>query len=552
MLRKRLKMFTIIILVIFIISGCTQVAKENKNTGTSTGNEQQPPAPTNEKIEISWVSWNCGDIEDGNFVEKKLEEKLNLEIKVKKVDLSKTQQVDLMLASGEMPDCGWIFKDPRDMYYSQELTRTVPVDMIRQYAPMYSKLIDDYPLLWKINASNEDKNELIALPGCNPSGTDGQYYFSSFYRYDWLQKFGIKPSTPVEMTSDRIYVTEKGFTLDEFKVILDKFVNGDPDGNGVADTYGMIGYTGANSWRTIQRAFGFQDGFSMEEEGKAIMPYSSQKYKDYIKYVNSLYKNGLVDKEILTLPADKFFEKGTTGKAGYFCNTANLLGEWAEARPPLSILKNVPESTILMTPGQLSSDGSYGTMIYNTSPVYNNFFIRNDVSDEKLKRILQLFDYASLDEEGSMICWWGEEGTHYDIDPATSTPVKKENVTANGKIGFGVFAQYVRNERIAGWFQDSMFKATGKYTIGKDALWTKNMYKPYKLDLFNETKLNEYNKTYGSNIGTIVSEFFANAIIGEINVDTEWDAYIKKLNDNGYDKIVEELNKAPLYADLIK
>lgn len=205
-----------------------------------------------------------------------------------------------------------------------------------------------------------------------------------------------------------------------------------------------------------------------------------------------------------------------------------------------------------MTPGQLDSNGTYGTKIYSTSPAYNNFFIRKDVSDEKLKRILQLFDYVNLDEEGLMLCWWGEMGTHYDIDPSAKVPVAKENVTKGGKTGIGVFAQYVRNEEIVGWFQDSMFKATGKYTIGKDAIWTKNMFKPYKLDLFNETKLSEYNKAYGSNIGTIVSEFFANTVIGEINVDDGWDEYIKKLNDNGYDKVLEELNKAPLYEDLIK
>lgn len=325
--------------MIFVLSGCAKTVKDNDKTSTEKGNNQQEPTASSEKMEISWVSWNCGDIEEGNFVESKLEEKLNLEIKVKKVDLSKAQQVDLMLASGEMPDCGWMFRDTRDMYYGQELTRTIPVDMIKQYAPKYSKLLDDYPILWKINASDEDKNKLIALPGCNPAGTDGQYYYCSFYRYDWLKKFGIEPSTPVEMTSEGIYVTEKGFTLDQFREILQKFVNDDPDENGVDDTYGMIGFVGPTTWYTLQRAFGFQDGFSIEEGEKAIMSYSSQKYKDFIKYVHSLYKDGLMDKEILTLAVDKYFEKAATGKAGYFCGTANLLGKWAESRPPLSIIK---------------------------------------------------------------------------------------------------------------------------------------------------------------------------------------------------------------------
>jgi len=66
------------------------------------------------------------------------------------------------------------------------------------------------------------------------------------------------------------------------------------------------------------------------------------------------------------------------------------------------------------------------------------------------------------------------------------------------------------------------------------------------------TRLAELSREYGSNITDIVNEYFAEALTGEIDIDSTWNEYLSKLKAAGYDEIVEELQKAPLYEDLTK
>ncbi len=41
-------------------------------------------------------------------------------------------------------------------------------------------------------------------------------------------------------------------------------------------------------------------------------------------------------------------------------------------------------------------------------------------------------------------------------------------------------------------------------------------------------------------------------IMGEKNVEEDWDAYIEELNSVGYAEYLEELNKAPTVAELLE
>ncbi|MBO9610093.1 MAG: extracellular solute-binding protein, partial [Paenibacillaceae bacterium] len=63
--------------------------------------------------------------------------------------------------------------------------------------------------------------KLYSIPNYNPS-----YVFSIVIRQDWLDKLGLKMPTNYE----------------ELKKVAIAFTKDDPDGNGKADTYGMVLY----------------------------------------------------------------------------------------------------------------------------------------------------------------------------------------------------------------------------------------------------------------------------------------------------------------------
>jgi ABC-type glycerol-3-phosphate transport system substrate-binding protein len=557
MLRKFKSLLALVVtamLILSVISACVSGTKTPDSTkddtkGSEIGDSLIDPS---KKIEISYYSYWCGDIVDGNYCERLVEEALNLEIKAKKVNHTKKEQVDLMLASGDMPDCGWFTYNPQYMYYEQELTRLIPLDMIKKYAPSYLKTYDKFPILYKQITSKEDKNQYYALVGHQANMAGAQYFFCNFYRKDWLDKFGIKPDTPVEEVIDRVFITEKGFTLEQFEEILRQFTEEDPDENGQDDTVGMLGSNQSFEfcWAPLMGAFGIVPSFSVEENGKAVYYYSTERYKEFLKYISRLNKLGYMDKEILTLDWQQFWEKAQNGYGGYLSACANWLGSWAIGRPPLNILDNIPGSKILMTPGQIGPDGSMGTRMYGATPLHGWFYVNKNVKDdEKLARILQFAEYTGYGEDRLYLIY-GEEGV--DFDMVDDKPVRREGFVHGGNRGLYTYSLYVQDEEVLGWGQDVMFAATEKYTLGIGGLWNRYLKKPYRYDLENVTRLSELSREYGSNISDIVNEYFAEVLTGEADIDSTWDAYLSKLKAAGYDEILEELQKAPLYEDLIK
>ena len=51
---------------------------------------------------------------------------------------------------------------------------------------------------------------------------------------------------------------------------------------------------------------------------------------------------------------------------------------------------------------------------------------------------------------------------------------------------------------------------------------------------------NESANTYGSDVDTIVNEYYANAIMGKVDIDSTWDDYVAQVKAAGLDEILEE------------
>lgn len=78
-----------------------------------------------------------------------------------------------------------------------------------------------------------------------------------------------------------------------------KFTFDDPDGNGQNDTYGLS-CAGYNYLSFLMGAFGAsteRDNF-LNDDGTITTNAISNEYKDALKYLNSIYKEGLIDPEM--------------------------------------------------------------------------------------------------------------------------------------------------------------------------------------------------------------------------------------------------------------
>ena len=538
-----------------LLTGCTEPATDSTESATDkteqtseTTSEATEEPVEEEPIEISYWSFWCANADDGNYCESIIEDELNIDIKTIMISQNEIEQLTLLLASGEMPDCGWFNNDFDYMYYTNELTRTIPKDLIEQYAPGFANMFDEYPILEKYVTTTENENECYALPTYHEYTAGRQYFHTDFYRKDWLDALGIDYPGGVEEVVDGVYMCETGYTWEEHKAILEAFTNDDPDGNGENDTVGSM-QNPVN--RTLLGSYGLTKNFSVEDNGKAVYCYSTERYKEILEYASGLYMEGLIDAEVFTMDSAQFYEKAQNSYGGHFNVSCNWLSDWAASRPPLNILNNVEGAEILVTPGLIGPDGQMGSAYYLALPECSDtyYYVNKNVTDEnKLIAILEFADYANFGDE-KVTLMFGEEGVDFTYDE-NGIPVRSEDYVAESDRGILAYANWIRDEEALSYLDSYRFQLTYKYTVG-DGSWIQYLIGPYKYDLYNETDLAELTSDYGSTLDTLVGEFRVGVITGETDLDVEWDNYIQSLNNSGYDEICEELDKAPLYADLM-
>lgn len=509
-------------------------------------------------------SFTRGKVEDGNYVQKKLEEQFNIKIINTKADTWNADQVNLMVASGDLPDT-FAFttggKTAQELYDSG-LTRTIPKEMLEKYAPNYMKMLSGNPPGPKRNLKQGTDNEYLQLIG-QYSNVDGLPWGPTF-RLDWLEKLGIEPPGEIKQVGpsggrEKIYFTEAAYTIDEVEEILKAFTFDDPDGNGKDDTYGISPYNNQIHWSaSLMGAFGIAPGYNFMEDGKLVQTEVSKKYKDFLKLMAKWYKMGLIDPEFTTLDNNKSWEKYKQGKIGYYIAQPAYIAmdDWAKGRAPQNIVES-PNSTakLLATAPEIGKDGQQGVGAF--IPVGNladAFYVSKDVTDEELVRILQIFDYINFESEARWTLF-GEVGVHSDWEGTpekSALKVRPEFAKEEGNSGFWAYNFRTYDKERVQWFTSEYTMKLKNEFYAREDVQEKMLIRPYKNDVLNETNLREVTKRYSGQLTTIVDEFRMKAIVGEVDIDKEWDKYVENWMNNGGRETLAEVEKAPKVSDLMK
>ncbi|MEC1522209.1 ABC transporter substrate-binding protein [Neobacillus niacini] len=507
-----------------------------------------------------------GKAEDGNYVQKRLEEQFNIKISNTKVDTWNADQVNLMVASGDLPDT-FAFttggKTAQELYDSG-LTRTISKEMLEKYAPRYMKMLSENASGTKRNLLKGTENEYVALIG-QYAHVDGLVWAPTF-RLDWLEKLGIEPPGEIKQVGpsggrEKIYYTDGAYTLEELEEVLKAFTFDDPDGNGKDDTYGISPWNNNINWaHTLMGSFGIalQPNYNLLEDGKLVTTEISKNYKEFLKLMAKWYKMGLIDPEFTTLDDKKSWEKYKQGKIGYYVAQPSYMAmdDWAKGRAPQNIVEN-PNSTakVLGTLPEIGKNGQQGEGAY--IPVGNladAFYVSKDVTDEELARILQVFDYINFDNEARWTLY-GEVGVHSDWEgepEKSALKVRPEFAAEEGNSGFWAYNFRTYDKERVSWFQSEYTSKLKNELYAREDVKEKMLIRPYKYDLLNETNIKEVEKRYKGQLDTVVSEFRMKAIVGEVDIDKEWDNYVENWKNNGGNEVLAELEKAPKVSDLMK
>jgi len=535
---RLLTVVLVLLMMTTLFAGCN---KEEASSGKEPSKEQKRTTKANEEKESSQLEseeekkysekltlkvmlFNPRGFaaEKTDDLKKIVEEKYNVEFDKQEIDIFNKDQVNLFFAEGNDVDVIYTVGTTnwRNLV-KQGVLRSISEEMLYEFAPNHmealGKCID--PDIIKEQIYFQDK-----VWGLPISGYTSAMSYIMVIRKDWMDNLGI---TDIPENMDEFYNIAKRFTFD------------DPDKNGKDDTYGLGNIMYSDYF---QGAFGIAPSTFSLKDGKVNFSGITEEYKQFLKTVQTWYKEGIIDPEMFTDSFQITKNKWSEGKIGFmsqhpwhfFSTTPTNLGKM--------VTDKNPEAEIVPFAALKGPEGKSGAWIpYPDVTNANGIYFGRNATDEKVIRFLQIKDDFANDLDWWIRCQYGEEGIDYSIND-------------NGIIqpSSDMTAEYIRDKGLQ--YYNTGYSITpdvaNKYLIAQeDEKLTKISYKnPVVYGSWGTPPLG-FNFTgdmaeiasAAANLKDIQKEFYVNAIAGSIDIDSEWDNYKQMWLDNGGEKTLEFL-----------
>ena len=540
------KVASIVMSLVFMISmaGCggkTQVKNTAQEYVADTNLNEPGKFPVcKEKIKLTvGVAKNSNVADyDTNLYTKALEEKMNCDIEFVYLPSTATeakQKVELMIAADgkDLPDIivGVNFDDAAILRYGSR-GFLLPLNNYYEKSSYYIK---------EVMQKEPDLESFITM-------ADGNIYvvpryqkirqnelgFRMWMYKPWLEKLGLKEPK----------------TLDDFYNVLKAFKEKDPNGNGVADEIPLLGAkNGFESQFADFIAAAFQpiaiyDNYLYPKNGKIKAGYVEPEYKEALKYLNKLYKEGL-------LSSSSFTQDTQQAQQTIQNPTGVLVGCFTSMAP--TYLANVSDRNNgydIIAP--LTQNDGTGYIAYAPSKPENMFVVtKNCKYPEAAFRMADIM----MSEEMSIWNRFGKPGTDW-VEPSEGDKGMFESMGYSAKIKPILTWGVLQNSH---WMQNA--PAYRSYDLSFATVDTGgNIYETriaQHLPEYLEKMPKEYiakviytedeTKTMSEiqqNITTYRKESVASFIIGDMDIEKDWDSYLKEMKAIGVDELIKIVQTA--------
>lgn len=239
------------------------------------------------------------------------------------------QRKNLLFASNDVPDVliGSDVLDPDEVvqYGSQGLLLPLN-DLIDKHMPNLKAIFDKNPDIRKSLTTPDGKIYSLPRLANDPAYTANDVLYVN---KKWLDKLNLKVPT----------------TTEEFKEVLKAFkANGFASGGNIPASFTFgINNGSSNGFDSLAGSFGIvngPNGIYMDKD-KVKHYYSQPEYKQFLEFMNSLYKDGLIDPETFTQNSGVYQAKVKEEKVGFTTLWSNTVtfGVPESAYVPVPALK---------------------------------------------------------------------------------------------------------------------------------------------------------------------------------------------------------------------
>lgn len=508
--------------------------------GWSTG-AKETAAPANaDHMEISIAMWSIGSaiVDKPDAIRDKVYKDLNITIVPFNTTWDDyTQKIQVWAASNQLPDVVAI-----DALGTQNYAKWIEQGIVKALPSNLSaypklKAIMDSPGFEMYKYPLGDPNgKIYAVPRLNHLNIDDWSTDAGVHvRKDWMANVGMAEPT----------------TMDQFTELMKAFVTKDPDKNGKADTIGLTMYSSAwLSWFFLAYEPGIQSGGWVRDKanpGKWIPAFFTQGTLEGLKALKKLYDAGGMDADFATLKAEDGRNKYAAGKAGAYAHdvipgTLVTTGVLFEKNFPN--LKYSDVVTVLKP--FKAADGNYYRNIAN--PAWSESYISAKVSDDKMARILQLFEYY-LSDTGYNLLHFGIEGVNYKVVNGKIELIPVLD-TAGKPILLGVQYPFAYTGYLMEWSGTRQWTAPNPYPalqkISADLnTWLQANAKPVPTDLrLNLLEIADKDKATLNLGDDLIKCILSN------DVEKTWRELVAAYMANGYDKVIAQTNEQAAKAGI--
>ena len=500
----------------------------------------------NEPITLTaWIEGGADTDWSQNVFLKEIEEKANIKLEIISTPSSDSlEKRNLMLAGDDYPDLlltDWtaILTKSDIMQFAVKEGIFLPItEYVDKYGNNMKRIFDENPAYRE--GSTAPDGEIYGFARFS------ECYHCSAYpkiylRQDWMDKLNLEMPTNTE----------------ELREVLRAFVNEDPNGNGEKDEIGLIGATTWNtpvefalmgmSFQTVKPDF----WLSLGSDGESVeFSPSTDAYREGLRYIKSLYDEGLIDPTSFTQKEDIMAQTVRTEPhvvGMYVCDHAAMgynNSDPVEAEN-YQILIPVAGPDGFRRQGQNANEG--------TITGFEAVITDKCQYPEAAFRLIDEFFY---DDDYNMMRFKGKEGLGWEraAEGAKNVfggearyvvlSVPEEDKEENDKYGFGVGPQAdVASFRLAMLpeVENVYLQENYEQRITLDTQKVEEFIPEKRLEYnpFIPLEMTDEYAEIQTNLNSFVRKTIVQFITGERDIENGWEEYLSELDSYRVDRYVE-------------